>query len=263
MGDMIFVITFLLILLTFIVVAAVWASKVGQKKNPAPKNNATGESSRAEAERDEIIQKVAAYAGHARITQEDVRAYTIHCISEDFAAMPDWSVWDESVHQHPPQFVRMQRAVAQNLSVLAYDPKYKMAKVEGSGGEIYLTSAFRCSCPDFRERHLPCKHMYALAIALEGNVEQVMQDTFDKPLYPLSFALAGHFQGRAKTPENIRSQIIERGGQWMDDINPRKSSAVVVGNAPSQARIDRAKCFDMEILTPEIVLDLFSSCQKQ
>ena len=263
MGGVIFVIAFFLVLLTLIVVPAIWAFKVGGKRHHAPESNATDESSRAEVETDEIIQKVAAYAGHTRITQEDVRAYTIHCISEDFAAMPDWSVWDESVHQHPPQFVRMQRAVAENLSVLAYDPKYKMAKVKGSGGEIYLTSAFRCSCPDFRERHLPCKHMYALAIALERNVEQVIRDTFDKPLYPLSFALAGHFQGRAKNPENIRPQIIERGGQWMDDINPRKSSAVVMGSAPSPARINRAKHFDMEILTPEIVLDLFSSCQKQ
>ena len=246
--------------LILLIVPVALVAKSSHKKKPSAKSQ--NALPRTESEENRLERKITTYTGRARITQADVRAYAIRNMSQDFASMPDWSVWDESIHQSPGQFERMRRAVEEKISTLAYDPKRKMAKMRGSGGEVYLTSASRCSCPDFRERRLPCKHMYALAVDLEGNPEQVISDAFDKPLYPLSFALAGRFQGRKDSPENIRKQISDRGGTCMDDINPRKSSAVVVGNAPSQARIDRARRFDMEIMTPETALDLFSLCQK-
>lgn len=38
------------------------------------------------------------------------------------------------------------------------------AHIVSSSGEVYSTSLFRCSCPDYSYRRLPCKHMLRLAV---------------------------------------------------------------------------------------------------
>ena len=66
-------------------------------------------------------------------------------ISSDFQSMPSWMDWDESVHRVGGQLDRIKRAACEDMSVLAYDPHYSMAKVAGNSGDIYLTSGKRCS----------------------------------------------------------------------------------------------------------------------
>lgn len=39
-------------------------------------------------------------------------------------------------------------------------------KVQGRLDRVYTVSLDRCTCPDFQERGLPCKHIYALAAFL-------------------------------------------------------------------------------------------------
>ncbi len=101
-----------------------------------------------------------------------IKETIIDKISNDFSLMPDWDIWDKSIHQAPGQIDRLERAIKENIKVLVYDPKYRNAKVCGSTENIYLVSAKSCSCMDFRKRHLPCKHMYALAIELDGDIDK-------------------------------------------------------------------------------------------
>ena len=76
---------------------------------------------------------------------------------------------EESVdlHDTPEQLQRQDRLT--ELRVLQLD------RVEGTGivrsgsgdsGHSYETSLTKCQCVDFRQRHLPCKHIYRLAAEL-------------------------------------------------------------------------------------------------
>lgn len=203
------------------------------------------------------IQKVATFCGSRYITQNDIKKYTIHIISDDFAAMPGWNIWDSSIHEAPGQFERMERALNKKIDILSYDPKYQLAKIRGNTG-IYLTSCKRCSCPDYHNRHLPCKHMYALAIELGGNVEKYIIDSENKPLYGLKIALAGKFTGRKDDPNGIRSKINMRGGVWEDSIS-LSTPILVCGDAPSEIKVSFAKNNNIDILSEEAILTIFGS----
>jgi len=208
-----------------------------------------------------LKKKVQAFLGTKHITREGMRRYILHSISEDFAEMPGWCSWDESIHNVAGQYERYERAVKEKLTVLAYDPIYKLAKVRGSNFDTYLTSCNRCSCPDFRERKLPCKHMYSLCMFLDGDVEKSLFDVAHKPLNGLRFALAGRFHGGRDDPYGIRGQINSLGGVWSDDIQ-KASHALVGGNGISAAKRQRAESADMEIFTADDIMALFQAAQE-
>jgi hypothetical protein len=70
-----------------------------------------------------------------------------------------WGQWNTKVHTAKPQQERQHRGYE------VFDGgDYELA--EGSTAVIsgYRTSLESCSCPDFEARHLPCKHIYCLAI---------------------------------------------------------------------------------------------------
>lgn len=39
-------------------------------------------------------------------------------------------------------------------------------EIRGASGAVYRTTLNDCTCPDFRHRHQPCKHMYRIALEL-------------------------------------------------------------------------------------------------
>ena len=206
----------------------------------------------------ERIRKIAEYFCVRYVTDVETHKWILHCLSEDFAAMPGWDIWDSSIHEASGQFERAERAATdKEISVLCYDSKYRLAKVQGKTA-VYLTSYQRCSCPDYRKRRLPCKHMYALAMELDGDIEKEILDTEHAPLYGLTLALAGHLPKSSNVKGGIRAEITDRRGMWSERIE-LDSSAVVMGTNPSQARQSRATGFDMEVLSPEIIADIFTS----
>lgn len=77
-----------------------------------------------------------------------------------------WSQWDRCQNDEP-QRIRMARAINGQLTVLTIDEKSKCAYFVGGKGEKYLTTLASCTCPDFKERKVPCKHMYRLASELK------------------------------------------------------------------------------------------------
>ena len=206
----------------------------------------------------EKIKKIAEYFGVRYVTGVETHKWILHCLSADFAAMPGWDIWDSSIHEASGQFERAQRAAAdKEITILCYDSKYRLAKVQGKTA-VYLTSYKRCSCPDYRKRRLPCKHMYALAMELDGDTAKDILDTEHAPLYGLTLALAGHLPKSSNGTGGIRAEITDRRGIWSEKIE-LDTWAAVMGSNPSMARQSRAEGFDMEILSPESILDLFAA----
>lgn len=77
--------------------------------------------------------------------------------------MTKWDKWNDC-HDYPSQVRRQERAREAALTPLSI--KGQHAQFQGSEKK-YLTFLDACSCPDFQERHKPCKHMYRLAMELD------------------------------------------------------------------------------------------------
>lgn len=250
------------VLIAFILIA------IAAKKNPQDDSSRPPRENYVDAqnlppyfsrEQCEEIEKIANFYGVRYVTGTETRNWILHNLKELFSSMPGWDIWDSSIHEADGQFERAERGgVNKDIYILCYDSKYKLAKIQGKTG-IYLTSCNRCSCPDFRKRRLPCKHMYMLAYELGGNIEKDITDDHHAPLYGLQLALAGHLPKSSKGVGGIRADISDRGGTWSDDIDEFESSAVVVGSNPSIRRLERIKSFDLEVLTAESIGDVFTA----
>lgn len=74
-----------------------------------------------------------------------------------------WDIWDESIHRFEGQAGRMQRSLMQGLRIEKQNflGRYEVC---GSKGDIYSVGYESCTCKDFERRHLPCKHMYLVAM---------------------------------------------------------------------------------------------------
>lgn len=77
-----------------------------------------------------------------------------------------WKRWG-SMHQSEAQQLRIERARTNQLTVKSIDEQTKRGVFVGGQGNMYHTSLLKCSCPDFKERKVPCKHMYKLADELD------------------------------------------------------------------------------------------------
>lgn len=203
----------------------------------------------------QLIYKIASRYQIRYVTQSDIHRNIIDNLSDDFSKMPGWDMWDSSIHQASGQLDRAERgSLLSQLPNIRYDPQFQIAKVVGTSG-VYLTSYKHCSCPDFRKRHLPCKHMYGLAMALDGHPEKGISNFENHPFLGLTFALAGRFpkDGNGKT---VKDKIRELGGEVSENVTFH-CSALVLGNSPSENKISQAKEYDMEIFTSNTLETLF------
>lgn len=82
-----------------------------------------------------------------------------------------WTKWKDC-HDHPSQVDRQERAREAILTPLSISGQ--RAQFQGEEDQ-YRTTLLTCSCPDFKKRHKPCKHMYRLAMELDlfprGNMQ--------------------------------------------------------------------------------------------
>ena len=75
-----------------------------------------------------------------------------------------WQRWDP-VHGQTDQLRRIERALQETYNIKTFDEINGSAVFIGGGGK-YKTNLLKCSCPDFKKRKLPCKHMYKIAYDL-------------------------------------------------------------------------------------------------
>lgn len=81
-----------------------------------------------------------------------------------------WAKW-KNINMDD-QYIRIRKAVDGDLIFLSADPVHKMGKFQGQERRTkYTTSLHTCTCPDFRKRKKPCKHMYYLAMQLGCDVD--------------------------------------------------------------------------------------------
>ena len=69
--------------------------------------------------------------------------------------------WDEDIHKEQAQKSRMWRAKSVVFESINYDLNSGVAL--GHSHSKYYVTLESCTCPDFVERHKPCKHIYKLA----------------------------------------------------------------------------------------------------
>ncbi len=77
-----------------------------------------------------------------------------------------WPEWDCSVHADVAQIDRQERAMNYPFS-FEIDSETKTARFSSTSDlSYYDTTLASCTCHDFEDRHLPCKHIYRLAAEL-------------------------------------------------------------------------------------------------
>jgi len=76
------------------------------------------------------------------------------------------NVWNNAaLHSHPDQ-IRRQLRIKYQVKPELVDADNGIYHIKGSETNHYSVSLNDCTCKDFSERGLPCKHMYALAAEL-------------------------------------------------------------------------------------------------
>lgn len=91
----------------------------------------------------------------------------------------EWLDWDYSIHCDNAQIDRQGRAMTYPFT-FSINEKAKNARFSSTSIlPYYDTTLSSCTCADFEERKLPCKHIYRLAKEL-GIIDIVKRPTFDK-----------------------------------------------------------------------------------
>lgn len=161
-----------------------------------------------------------------------------------------WTDWKPSVHSSPGQLDRLKRASDpnSNIKLIRYNPKSGFAKIRGTKGDYYLVNKNRCSCQDFRNRQLPCKHMYFLVI----NLEDLDTTNFDNNnlLQGLCFSIVGRNQ------TTVKRFIEENGGTYGNDFWAETSAVVLASDMMTQ-RLETAMQKNVQILTFDELKEIF------
>ncbi len=174
----------------------------------------------------------------------------VQAVIDDFAAL-GWTKWDSSIHSQPDQYKRIIRGNDPHSSfgIYEYSSASGHAKVTGSTGSMYLVSGNGCSCRDFHNRNLPCKHMYYLAsqLTLPGYHDIKGGDDF---LYQFTFAIAGGSQAK------IKDYIMQHKGKVVEKID-KDTTALIVNTSKATQKVIDAQLDHVEIMTFDDLKALF------
>lgn len=79
---------------------------------------------------------------------------------------PFFDLWPEDIHSSADQQKRIHSAKSAKTTPDSVDFNEQSGLFPGSGKDPYYCTLSACSCVDYSRRHLPCKHIYRLAIEL-------------------------------------------------------------------------------------------------
>lgn len=86
--------------------------------------------------------------------------------------LKEWSAWDNAIHDEEKQVDRQRRSQTYPFT-FSINRKNETATFSSTSSlPFYETSLSSCTCFDFQDRKLPCKHIYRLASEL-GYIEIV------------------------------------------------------------------------------------------
>lgn len=183
-------------------------------------------------------------------SQPEQNSRLVQAVIDDFAAL-GWNKWDSSIHSQPEQYKRIVRGndPHSSFSIYEYSSASGHAKVTGSTGSMYLVSGNGCSCRDFHDRNLPCKHMYYLAsqLTLPGYHNIKGGNDF---LYRFTFAIAGGSQTKIKDYiKQHKGKVVER-----IDID---TTALIVNTSKTTQKVIDAQLEHVEVMTFDDLKALF------
>lgn len=72
------------------------------------------------------------------------------------------TIWDVKTHNNENQVRRQRRALCETIPIEINTRLRSATFVSHYSDKIYKTDTVNCTCPDFSDRKLPCKHMYRL-----------------------------------------------------------------------------------------------------
>lgn len=78
-----------------------------------------------------------------------------------------YEIWKKDLHEATDQKKRLASAKSTKTTPDEINREEQTGIFPGSGKIPYVTSLVSCTCGDFTRRHLPCKHIYRLAIELD------------------------------------------------------------------------------------------------
>lgn len=82
---------------------------------------------------------------------------------------------------------RFNKAISENFKILAIDREEKSAIIESASGKTYITTSRGCTCRDFSENQILCKHIIFLFLELglidkQGNLNiQIKKENTPPP----------------------------------------------------------------------------------
>lgn len=80
--------------------------------------------------------------------------------------LKEWPEWDKAIHGDAAQIERQGRAMTYHFGFDVNGITETARFTSTSDLPYYDTSLSQCTCHDFQERRLPCKHIYRLAVEL-------------------------------------------------------------------------------------------------
>ncbi len=191
-------------------------------------------------------------------TAEDCNKKIAQLITNNFS-QNRWSKWDNLSHEESGQLERLKRATlyGDDIHIVQYNDLLGIAKIQGTSGNYYLTSDQRCSCPDYRKRLKPCKHMYKLAVFLTDEDMHLETDQSIKGLYSHDNIFGGlRFTIIGKGQKAIKEFVVEHSGIYGNFGLNEMSALLIASDVMTEKRVD-AITHDVEILTFEQLQNLF------
>lgn len=90
--------------------------------------------------------------------------------------------WPKEIFWSNASLWRLSRAVHEVLPLVikVLPANYGAYIQSGRTSEVYHTTLCQCSCQDFSKRMMPCKHIFALAIAAEG-YDGLLESAYEIP----------------------------------------------------------------------------------
>lgn len=182
--------------------------------------------------------------------QSEPEDYIVQTVIKNFATL-GWNRWSSSIHSYSDQYKRILRG--RDPQSLMYIVEYNSANghaiINGTSGKNYLVSGNGCSCRDFHDRCLPCKHMYFLSFKI---VRPNFQTTLGNGDYfrGLSFAIAGSSQ------EKIKDYIKQHKGKIVERID-KDTTALIVNTSKATQKVIDAQLEHVEIMTFDDLKALF------
>lgn len=113
----------------------------------------------------DALDVVALYSKICSVASQGYVSYSSSTPQRPSARVTLWEDWGNHIHQQQEQIKRQIRGALEGTRPVSVNRTAMTAQFSGTES-IHTTGLTQCSCADYRNRKLPCKHMYRLASEL-------------------------------------------------------------------------------------------------